>query len=98
MSVQIITEYNFAKGLEEIPDYIPLEAVAEIFSNTPRIPFLSLNDLLQRQFYKLCHPVTYRQLFLSSKKIAEIPQATYISTRTKIQKQNNSSSNFPGMI
>ena len=80
---KFIVKYNSVEKTEHIHPYISPVFKVKIKSNTPKIPFLSLDTLLE-QFYKFCHPVFHQPLFLSSKKMKEVKYPTYIANSTWI--------------
>lgn len=90
MDREVIILYDFAKKPHDIPEFESQKFIVKIKSNTPKISFLSLDTLLQRQFYSYCPPILRRDLSLSSKSMKEIKCPTYVTNDTWIQNQNYS--------
>ena len=90
MDREVIILYDFAKRPRDIPEFESQKSIVKIEPTTPKISFLSLDTLLQRQFYNYCPPILRRDLFLSSKSMKEIKCPTYVTNDTWIQNQNYS--------
>ena len=89
MQNRVNIRYNFVESQKDIPDYTPPTLTTGISPTTLKIDFLSLNDLLQQHFYKICYPVTLLQLSLILPMIEAVKRSTCISTRTDISRHTN---------
>ena len=89
MDKDVVVHYFFATRSDNIHPYTSPKSVVQIDADTPKIPFLSLNTLLQRQFYKLCPHVFHRDLFLASKSMKELSCPIYVANNTWFHNQMN---------
>lgn len=65
-------KFHLAKVPKKVLRYNLQEIATNINPDTPKIQFLSLNNLLQRQFYSLCPSILLRKFFLSSKAMGKV--------------------------
>ena len=89
MENEIFIRYFFATSSANILPYTSSVSAAEINADTPKIPFLSLDTLLQRQFYNFCSPILRRNIFRSSKSMKHFNCPIYIANNTWIHNENS---------